>query len=96
MTHVSMRTPHNTGAIGGGIAEADLWAVLPEQHQDAKELLENPAHEVATPLSESEMADMRAKTDINVGFNLSRALNGAAIALCLVIVSVIIWLISSQ
>ena len=83
----------HTGAIKIG-----LWAVLPNQYEDAEILLKNRRHEPSVVLSADEMEKLERESKASLSATFSRSMErilaivfGAAIVLLVVIVGVAIW-----
>jgi len=55
MTFVSSKKSHDLHRFRTGALNVGVWAVLPHQFQDAKELLRNKKHKVGNPLSIDEI-----------------------------------------
>ena len=60
---VSSKRSIRLGRIFTGAFQAGLWVVLDDQYLDAVQLLDNPQHQVARRLSQTEIAEIRQSID---------------------------------
>ena len=81
-----------------GAFKVGLWAVLPDQYEDAEILLKNRRHEPAVVLSADEMERLERESKASLSASFTRSMErflaivfGAAIVLLVVIVGVAIW-----
>lgn len=99
LTYVSGRRLQIAGlARYTGAFKIGLWAVLPDQYEDARILLENRRHEPAVVLSADEMERLERESRASLSVSFRRSIErflaivfGAAIVLLVVIVGVAIW-----
>lgn len=66
LTHISSKNSYVMSGYVTGAFTVGLWAVLDEQFEDAKALLENPKHTVTTGKTDDEIAEIENASNQSV------------------------------
>lgn len=87
-THITDATSLRLNAAHYGQHRALLWGLLEPQFEDARALLEDPDHEVANPLTETQMTEIESAGVTRARDTVFRYTMGIGLGLVVVLLAV--------
>ena len=88
--HVSSSDSHSLSKAQTGAYEVGVWAILEEQFEDAKALLNNPDHRVTTGLDDQAMTELKQQYEESSHLAMNDFMGYAVAFMCVLILIVFI------